>query len=613
MSLVEEPAPPPDQRRVVAAIIGVLVVAVVLVARLWYLQIVCGEELLNASEQNRTRITRRIPPRGVIMDATGKVLASTRARIVVRVMPDERGRVPGVLARLAELLGVPEADLRQAYADNRVDAFQPVPVASDIGLEAATRIEENRYALPGVVVGPEPVRAYLVGAAFGHVLGYVGQCSPRDLQTRAAAGYVRGDTCGKSGVEGGPYDGALRGKDGALAVEVDALGRVRGELASRDARPGAVLRLSIRADLQAVAYRELRAQVGSRRSGALVAMDPNTGGVLALVSVPSFDPGEFAGGISKARWQELQDDPRKPLINRAVGSATAPGSVFKVITAIAGLETGRTSIHDGTYCSGVIYLGRWPKRCHRRSGHGAVGFTEAIAKSCDVFFYRLGQRLGPTTLAGYARRMGLGARTGADIAGGEVAGVVPDPAWKRRRGLGPWVGGDTVDYGIGQAMLACTPIQICAAVAAIANDGTLYVPQLVASVTTYGDGSTSRTQPARPKVARRLDLRPQTLAAVRGGMEAVVAPGGTGTRCAIPGVRVAGKTGTAERRARGDRVNDAWFVGFAPADRPRIVVCVYLEEGGHGGENAAPIARAVMAHYLRVDAGAERASGRSDD
>jgi penicillin-binding protein 2 len=242
-----------------------------------------------------------------------------------------------------------------------------------------------------------------------------------------------------------------------------------------------------------------------------------------------------------------------------------------------------------------------------------VGFTEAIAKSCDVFFYRLGQRLGPDTLARYARRMGLGARSGLDIAGGEVAGVVPDPAWKRRRGLGPWVGGDTVDYGIGQAMLACTPMQICAAISAIANDGTLFVPQVVASLTTYGDGGVTRTQPVVSKVARRLGATPQTLAAVRRGMEAVVSAGGTGTRCAIPGVRVAGKTGTAERRARGDRVNDAWFAGFAPADRPRIAVCVYVEEGGHGGETAAPIARAVMARYLGVDAGAETTSGRSDD
>lgn len=613
MSLVDQAPAPPDRTRIGVAMAAVLLAAVLLVGRLWYLQIAHGDELLAASEQNRTRVLRRVPPRGVILDARGKVLASTRARVVLRLMPEEHDKNPWVLGRLAELLDCSKADLEEAYQASKIDSFQPVLLQSDVGLEAATRIEEHRYALPGVTIGPEPMRSYSVGEAFGHVLGYVGECSERDLKERARYGYARGDTCGKTGVEGGAYDGLLRGHDGAVTVEVDALGRIRGELWAEDPLPGALVRLTIASDLQVLAYQELRAHLRRGRSAAAVAMDPNTGAVLAMASVPSFDPRDFAAGITRKRWNALQTDPLRPLINRAVGSASAPGSVFKVITALAGLETGRTSVHDSTYCSGVIHLGRWPKRCHRRSGHGAVGFTEGIAKSCDVFFYRLGQRLGPERIAAYARLMGLGSRTGIDIAGGEVAGIVPDPAWKRRRGLGPWVGGDTVDYAIGQAMLACTPLQLCAATCAIANGGTLYKPHLVGKVTTYGPERTQHEDNVQPTVVRRLGFKPSSLAAVQRAMEAVVAPGGTGARCAIPGVRTAGKTGTAQRRRRGEMVNDAWFVGYAPAEKPTIAVCVYVEEGGHGGETAAPIARALMAHHLRVKLTDRVEAGWADD
>lgn len=613
MSLVEQPPPPLDPTRVRVLMVAVAVGALILVARLWYLQIVLGDALLEESEANRTRVTRRVPPRGVITDANGKILATCRPRIVVRVMPDSVKRNPWILRRLASLLGCSEEEVHTAYQENRVDSYQPVLVASDVGLDAATRIEEHRYELPGVVVGPEPVRSYQVGTAYGHVLGYVGKCSKRDLEERAAAGYVAGDTCGKTGVEGGPYDAALRGRDGTVTVEVDALGAVQGELSSSDPVPGATLRLNIRADLQSLAYRELRRFVAHGKAAAAVAMDPTSGAVLAMVSVPSFDPGEFVGGIPRSRWDALQKDRLRPLINRTTAMAVAPGSVFKLVTATAGLDTGKASVYSSDYCRGIINLGHWPKRCHRRSGHGAVTFIEAVAKSCDVFFYHLGQRLGPDAIATYARRFGFGEKTGVDIAGGEVAGIVPDPAWKERRKLGSWVGGDTVDYAIGQAMLGCTPLQVCNAVAAIANGGTLYRPHVVGSVTTYEPDGKGSVSSVPPEPIRSLGVPSRTLATIRRAMEAVVETGGTGTRCAIPGIRVAGKTGTAQRRRRGDLVNDAWFAGYAPADNPRIAVCVYVEEGGHGGEVAAPVARTIMAHYLGVKVAPTAPGGRADD
>lgn len=583
---------------------SIIVVAgcLAIIARLWYLQIMRGDELYLASEQNRTRVIRRPPPRGLILDAEGDVLATVRSRIVLSVLPEAVEEDETLLPRLAKLVGRPRSELEATFRENKIDSIQPVRLSWDVGLEVATRIEERLHTLPGVMIGPEPVRTYTAGPAYGHVLGYVGQCSKEDLERRADAGYKRGDVCGKTGVEGGPFDAKLRGRDGGTTVEVDALGRITGELATTDPVSGATLRLNIVGRLQRLAYDQLMAQARRGHPGAVVAMDPQTGAVLALVSVPSYDPALFEGGIAAADWRKLRDNPLRPLINRAVSSASAPGSVFKVFTSVAGLETGKTGIYDSAYCSGVIHLGRWPKRCHKRSGHGSVNLIEAIAKSCDVFFYRLGQRLGPDTMAAYARMFGFGQPTGIDLPAAEAAGIVPDPEWKQRRKLGPWVGGDTVDYAIGQAMLGCTPLQVCTAVSAIANGGTVLVPQIVGSVIEHEPDGSEHVAPVPPRIARRLKLRPSTLPAVIRGMEAVMNPGGTASHCSLPGIRVAGKTGTAQRRRRGEYVDDAWFVAFAPVENPRIAVCVFVEEGGHGGATAAPIARAIIGEYLGVKA-----------
>lgn len=600
MSLVEETPSPPDDRRVTAAMALAVLAGVLLLARLWYLQIAMGKELLQASERNRTRALRRIPPRGVIVDADGVVLATVRTRVVLRVSPSAVERDPALLPRTASIAGLSREVLEKEYADNHIDSYQPVVVAVDLSLEAATALEERLYELRGISLGPEPVRAYSVGAAYGHLLGYVGQCSENDLRERSAAGYQTGDICGKTGVEGGPYDQVLRGKDGLRRIEVDAEGRSRGEIATESPIPGAKLQLNIRSKLQVTAFRLLRDQLKRGRTGAVVALDPRNGAVLCLASMPSYDPREFALGIGKREWSALQADKRLPLINRAVGSATAPGSTFKIVTAVAGLATGRINPYETEYCSGIIHLGRWPKRCHRRSGHGSVALHEAIAKSCDIYFYRVGQRLGPERIAQYARLFGFGERTQIDSASGDIAGVVPTPAWKRERGLGPWVGGDTVDYAIGQAMLAATPMQVCAAIGAIANGGTVYAPELVHSVTRYTAHGAAPPEVVAPVVRHRLNLSRDVLNTIRSSMEAVTEQGGTGRLAALPGIRVAGKTGTAQRRRKGEMVDDAWYVGYAPAEDPRIVVCVRIEEGGHGGEVAAPIARAIMGQYLGV-------------
>jgi penicillin-binding protein 2 len=619
MNLIHVPEPAPDLARVRVFGAILLLGIVALVARLWFLQIVEGDDLFAASEINRIRLIRNVAPRGLIEDSSGHILATNRSQIVVSVVPAEIRGTPDIIDRLAALIEIPASEIEEIVRDNTVNENEPVRVAEDIGIDLATRIEEQRLSLPGVTIGSEPVRSYPDGPLLGHVLGQMGQISREELQQRAkreprpaadsadiagavpgAGDYHPGDYCGKLGLEQA-YDAQLRGRDGGRKIEVDAHGRMRRELESVAPVPGARMTLSIDRGLQDVAYRELSRLTNSGLPGAAVALDPRTGAVLALASTPSYDPNLWVQGIRKTDYKRYLDDPRKPLINRAVATDTAPGSTFKIVTASAGLETGTVTENTTFYCSGSIRLGHWTKRCHKAGGHGAVNTPRALAESCDVFFYRLGQLLGPDQMAAFARRFGLGHKTGIDLSQVERAGFVPDPAWKLKRFHQAWVGGDTVDYAIGQSSLQCTPLQMCNIASAIANGGTLYRPQLVRSISTYGqDRIAHETMQMRPAVVKRIRLSAETLRVVREGMERVMEPGGTAAACALPGIRSAGKTGTAQHREHGEMRNSAWFVGYAPADDPRIAVCVYVENGGHGGARAGPIARKMLAQYLGV-------------
>lgn len=617
MSIVDLPEPLPDRTRVRVFAATIAVGLLALLARLWYLQIAHGSELQEASRINQRRLIRRVPPRGQIEDRAGRILATNRRQIVVSVVPEEIERNPNTLPLLASLLNRPLQELEETIRREKVTPFDSVRLAVDVDVATATRIEEQRLNLPGVLIGPEPIRHYPDGPLFGHLLGQMGEIPPDELRARRPEGYRPGDYCGKLGLERA-YDPYLRGTNGGRLIEVDARGRMRRELNSTEPLPGATLTLTLDKELQKVAYQELQAQAAKGRPGAAVALDPNTGAVLALASVPSYDPNLFVNGITRANWKKIQDNPLLPQINRAINSAYAPGSTFKVITAAAGLETGLTGPYDRAYCRGVMFVGRWPKRCHRRRGHGSVNLNEALARSCDIFFYQLGQRLGPERMAKYARLFGLGTRTGIDLLRPgdpqiERDGIVPDPAWKAARHRGPWYGGETVDYAIGQAMLACTPLQMCNVAAAIANGGTLYRPQLVQRIVQHD--AQNRPQVVRqlqPEIMGRLGLSDRTLEIIRQGMRSVMTPGGTAAHMAIPGVAVAGKTGTAEVVRNGRKVDNAWFIAYAPADRPRIAVCVFVETGGHGGTTAAPIARKIIAKHLKVQID-DVAGGASDD
>lgn len=593
--MIDLPERPADLTRVRLFIAFIACGLMAIVARLWYLQIAHGDELQLASLTNQRRLIRRVPPRGQIEDREGRLLAINHQQWAVSIVPNEIKKNPDVLPLLSSLLDKPVEEL-EAILSNQAKqggAFDSVVVDDDVSMEVVTRLEEQRLSLPGVDVGPQPVRYYPDKDLFGHILGQMGQITPEELKKRRDEGYRAGDFCGKLGLERG-YDAVLRGTNGGREIEVDARGRVRGEVSNNAPVSGSTLTLTLDKTLQKLAYEELAAR---QKNGAVVALDPKTGAVLALVSYPSYDPNMYVRGISVADLKRLNEDPRKPQINRAVYTASAPGSTFKMMTAIAGLETGNATPRSGDYCSGYISLGRWKKHCHKASGHGYVDFTDALAKSCDVFYYHLGQRLTPEVMADYARKFGLGSKLGIDLPLVEKAGIVPTPAYKEKHHR-VWVGGDTVDTAIGQGELACTPLQMCSMVAAIANGGTVYRPQLIKTITEYDLGGGKKiAHRFNPEIVRKAGVSQNNLQIIIRAMEAVMQPGGTGAHSAIPGLRIAGKTGTAQRH---NKIDNAWYVGFAPIEDPKIAICVYVEEGGHGGETAAPIARKLFGAFFHL-------------
>jgi penicillin-binding protein 2 len=559
--------------------IGAAAVAlfVILTGRLWSLQAVQGPYYLQLSEQNRMRDLALPAPRGVIYDRRGRPLVTNRAAYSVGVLPMEVSD-PGRLAgALGPILGMDSEEIVARIEAGRRRPFEPVLMRRDVSKTAVVTIEEHRLDLPGVIVQAEPVREYLVPGLAAHALGYLGEVTEEELRVRP--GYRPGDLIGKTGVER-TYDEILRGAHGRLRVEVDSAGRPMRVLGRRPASPGRSLVLNLDAELQAIAEEGLRG-----RSGAVVALDPRTGDVLVLASAPAYAPELFAGGISPANWKRLSGDRRFPLLNRATEGTYEPGSVFKIVTGLTALSEGIARRDSHYECTGSLSLGRWVFR--DLAAHGTVSFIKGVAVSCNVMFWQLGRAAGEERLVLYATALGLGQPTGIDLPT-EAAGLVPSPGWKQQARKEPWYPGDTLNMSIGQGFVLVTPVQAARMVAAVATGGALVQPRLARRVIS-ADGTEERT--FSPRVVRApVNLPPQALRALREGMQAVV-DGGTGTAAAVPGLAIAGKTGSAEN-PRG--VPHAWFAGYAPADSPALVVVVFIEHGRRGGAVAAPIARAIF-------------------
>ena len=582
------------QRLIMLRVLVVLLCVLVL-GRLVQLQIIQGERNRELADQNRIRVVRRLAPRGNIYDRNDHLLASSRLAFSVSVVPAELHLAGSEDAGtgLATLLDISEEELRPRLDQQGAARYEAVAVCRDAPPEVVARLEEHSPYLSGVSVLADAVRYYPQTKLAAHVLGYVREINSEELARPENVDYRPRDLIGKAGIEK-VAEHILRGIDGGDQIEVDARGRRVRTLGTVPPQSGRHVWLTLDIDLQRAAEEAL-----GDRPGAVVAMHPRTGEILALVSSPSYDPNLFVGALSPADWTRLSG-PGHPQYNRATTSRYPPASLFKIVTAAAALESRESDTSDRFRCQGVYRIGSWGLRCWKRSGHGDLSFLEGFSKSCNVMFATLGRRVGPDRLAKMARRFGLGALSGIDLPE-ESEGLVPTPDWKRKTRRETWYPGDTCQMAIGQGDCLVTPLQMALEVAVVANGGNLVHPHVIRRVE-------GEANPRPAEIRRSLGLRPSTIAALRAGMEGVVSPGGTAAGIATDRYGIAGKTGTAQ--APGGPPH-AWFGGYAPTESPTLAVAVIVERGGGGPEFAAPIARHIFDTALLPES--ERPTWRAPD
>jgi len=568
----------PGKQRVLGMTVGVLAAFLVVIGQLWYLQVLEGARLQELSDKNRIRIRPVAAPRGVLFDRNGLPLVDNRPAFTLSLIPREIDDRARVLSRVSVLLKIPYAELDDALGRVPGDPLMPVRVRRGLTLEEVAKVEEWKLELPGVIVEVEPQRMYPTSRFAAHLLGYVREANEEQLRQGR---YRRGDMVGQSGLER-LLDQYLRGTDGGERIEVDALGRPIRLIQHTEPVPGAQVVTTVDRRIQEAAERAMEGH-----AGAVVVLDPRDGDVLAMVSTPAFALDQFTGTIDRDAWVQLIRNPAHPMLNRTVQSQYAPGSVFKIIVAAAGLQETTLTPMDHIFCDGQFHLGNRTFGDWKEGGHGTVDLHHAIVESCNVYFYQAGLRIGMDTIARYARAFGFGTSTGIDLPG-EKPGFIP----ASRRGRRPAFLGDTANMAIGQGAVLATPMQVARMMAAVANGGVFFKPRLVQRVL-RADGRVLYSDPGR--VNGHVELSPMVWAFLRQSLLDVVNEG-TGVAAHIPGIEIAGKTGTAQlvANSRAERGQDnAWFASFAPANDPQYVVVVMIEHGGKGGEVAAPIARAI--------------------
>ena len=584
-------------KRFFIATLIILAVFFALVVRIWYLQIAKGSYFKQLSEKNRIRVLDVPPSRGIIFDRNGIMLVSSRPSFNLYVIPDDVQDWGVLKNRLSRLLKMEAEEIEQRYSDSKVGPLKPVPIKLDISRDELGLLETYKYLLPGIYIEVSPQRDYPLGVVAPHLIGYLGEITSKQIKSGLFPQRRMGDLIGQWGLEN-QWQSDLGGVKGGRYLEVDALGEEIRPLYNKESVAGNNLITTLDWKLQQVAQEALKG-----KSGAVVALKPTTGEVLALVSTPTFDPITFSRGLSAKEWNAMINDPLKPLQNRALQGQYPPGSTYKIVTALAALEERVITPTTAFYCNGALPFGNRVFHCWRKGGHGQVELHKAIVQSCDVYFYQVGQRLGVDRLAHYARLFGLGELTGVSLPH-EKKGLIPSSAWKLNRYKIPWQPGETLSIAIGQGYDLVTPLQMAVLTAAVANGGTVYRPQLVKRLVSP-QGVVLREFPAQR--IHQATVSAESLRLVRQGLAGVVnEPGGTGGACRLPGIIAAGKTGTAQVVALGKKAvggssrDHAWFVAFAPLESPEIAVAVLVEHGGHGGEAAAPIARKLFAAYFSL-------------
>ncbi len=583
----------PFQRRIKVAAFMISGAILILLLRLWALQILEGERLLLLSINNRLRIRPIEAPRGLILDRHGELMVENRASFDLYATTEDMPDIDEATRRLALILQVSPEELRERLSQRQAMPPQPVMLRKGMDERTVMAIEEQKIDLPGVGLRVRPVRAYPTGGAAATLLGYVTEVSHTQLESKEFHDFRPGETMGQAGIER-RYDAFIRGIDGGEQVEVDARGKVTRLVQRVEPESGFNLYLTLDNRLQRVAEESFRG-----RSGALIAVNPSTGEILAMVSKPSYDPNQFSQRLTPEQWRLLASDPKHPMQNRGLQGQYAPGSIFKLVTALAALEKGAITPDTRFSCNGSFSLGSHIFHDWKKGGHGTLNLRQGIANSCNIYFYNTALKTGVEEIARVARELGLGAAPGIGL-GDEARGIIPSPE-ARMRVAGGWYPGNTVMAGIGQGMVTVTPMQVLMMVAAIANGGTLHRPWVVRRVETLDRES---IEEYGKEIIRKVNIDPDNLAIVREGMQAVVSEG-TGGRARITGLAVAGKTGTAQvvrsgGLSRGEHRDHAWFVGFAPADDPQIAVVVLAEHSGFGGAVAAPIAKSVMEAWFKL-------------
>jgi len=604
--------------------VAVLVAFAILGVQLWRLQIVEGAQLRQRADTNRVRVNQLTPPRGVVYDRQGTIVASNAPVFVVSIVPADlppRGEATAVYERLATLIGVTTVEMRAAV-DRRVsqgDQFTPVPIKADVPREAALMVEQHHIDLPGVLVTVESARRYATGPLLAHLLGYTGPISPSILslaeykQKTEQEGYSINDRIGTAGLEDA-YESFLRGKPGRRMYVVDAAGRAVNELRRDPPEPGKNLVLTVDLEAQRVIATILREGLRQGNVGAAIVSDVKTGEVLALVGLPTYDNNVFDDDAREEELEQLLKDPEQPFFDRAISGNYPPGSTFKLVTGLGALQEGVANRGTVIESKGILYVAHDLQPTYRQpfpdwAPLGRLNFIQAIANSSNIYFFYLGggyepERfvgLGHDRLARYARMLGYGAPTGVDLPG-ESAGTIPDEAWKLQQVGEVWVKGDTYNMSIGQGYVEATPLQVHNMTVAIANGGTLLKPRVVKEVL---DSEGAVVHKPRPEAIRTLDVDGRHLRLLVEGMEAGFS-GQLLRDYRIPRLRVAGKTGTAEYgqgvNALGGEQTHGWFTGFAPVEDPQIAVTVFVERGS-SSKDAAPIAARILRHWFSIPEG----------